>query len=99
MRRKLVWYVVMLILGLALLAVSCGGPTSAPAEEPVIEKPVIEEPAVEEPAAGVPMAIPHTLEGRDDCLVCHGEDAFKPFPTDHAGRTSDTCTGCHQAAE
>ncbi len=44
---------------------------------------------------GVP-PIPHTLEGRDDCLMCHAEGALKPFPADHAGRTSDTCRTCHQ---
>lgn len=114
MRKKLSWYVVgLLILGLVLLTVSCGGTATAPSveeepaieepavEEPVVEEPVVEEPAAEEPAAVASMAIPipHTLEGRGDCLVCHGEGKFKPFPVDHAGRTSDTCTGCHQAAE
>lgn len=44
---------------------------------------------------GVP-PIPHTLEGRDDCLMCHAEGGFKPFPADHDGRTSDTCRTCHQ---
>jgi hypothetical protein len=50
--------------------------------------------ADDEPVAGIPQ-IPHTLEGRDDCLQCHAADAFKPFPTEHAGRTNDTCQGCH----
>ncbi len=102
MKRKTIWYVVaVLLLGLALLAVSCGGGASAPAQEPAAEEPAAEEPAVEEPATPTtgPPAIPHTLEGRDDCLQCHAESAFKPFPTDHSGRTNDGCTTCHKSAE
>jgi nitrate/TMAO reductase-like tetraheme cytochrome c subunit len=50
-----------------------------------------------QPASAVP--IPHTLEGRRDrCLTCHGEDAFKPYPTDHVGRRTETCLLCHEAA-
>ncbi|MFH1651541.1 MAG: cytochrome c3 family protein [Chloroflexota bacterium] len=40
--------------------------------------------------------IPHTLEGRSDCLVCHNTSAIKPFPANHAGRTTETCRNCHQ---
>jgi hypothetical protein len=56
-------------------------PTPAPTAEPTS-------------AAGAP-AIPHSLEGRDDCLVCHGPNGVRPFPADHANRGNDTCTGCH----
>jgi hypothetical protein len=43
--------------------------------------------------------IPHTLDGRrDQCLVCHGEDGFKPYPADHVGRTTATCLLCHEVA-
>ncbi len=41
--------------------------------------------------------IPHVLEGRGDCLVCHNAGGIKPFPQDHAGRTSVTCQSCHQS--
>ena len=41
--------------------------------------------------------IPHTLEGRTDCLVCHNAGGIKPFPGDHAGRTSATCLNCHRS--
>ncbi len=41
--------------------------------------------------------IPHTLEGRTDCLVCHNAGGIKPFPEDHAGRTSATCLNCHRS--
>jgi hypothetical protein len=40
--------------------------------------------------------VPHTLEGRDDCLMCHdpaGE--VQPAPEDHEGRTNEECLGCH----
>src|SRR3990172_4936023 len=38
-----------------------------------------------------PPAVPHSLQGRDDCLVCHSAAGIKPFPKDHAGRTKETC--------
>jgi hypothetical protein len=40
--------------------------------------------------------IPHTLDGRDDCLVCHNLDGIKPFPADHEGRELDKCQVCHK---
>ncbi|MFC2004805.1 hypothetical protein ACFLUY_01120 [Chloroflexota bacterium] len=93
MKNKLTRYVVgVLILGLVLLAVSCGGTTSAPTEKPVTEEPAVEESA----AAGGSATMLHSLEGRDDCLMCHGESAAKPFPADHAGRANDTCLECHK---
>jgi hypothetical protein len=47
------------------------------------------------PIAKTPTPTPHPLEGRENCLTCHDTGAFKPFPDDHAGRTSNTCVGCH----
>ncbi len=41
--------------------------------------------------------IPHTLEGRTDCLLCHEAGGIKPSPEDHAGRSSDTCLNCHRS--
>ena len=61
-------------------------PTSAPAPAPT---------ATKAPATGIP-AIPHTLEGRADCLLCHKAGGLKPFPANHAGRTNDMCQGCHK---
>jgi nitrate/TMAO reductase-like tetraheme cytochrome c subunit len=55
-----------------------------------------EEQPSEAATAGGPPAVPHALEGRDDCLACHGENGFKPYPADHAGRPNETCLGCHQ---
>ena len=91
MKKNWAWLVAaMLILGLALLAVSCGGTTSAPAEEP----------AVEEPAAEGPLAITHPLDGRADCLMCHetGIAGAATIPADHSGRANETCTACHTPA-
>ena len=34
----------------------------------------------------------------NDCLSCHGESGVNPVPVDHAGRSNDTCTGCHSEA-
>ncbi|HIC88916.1 MAG TPA: hypothetical protein EYP04_05895 [Anaerolineae bacterium] len=42
--------------------------------------------------------IPHVLTGRENCLVCHGEGAVQPFPTDHVGKGNDTCLTCHALA-
>ena len=89
--RKYAWLMVVALLVLVPLLAACGGPiapepTTPPAEEPTTP-------------TGGPPAIPHTLEGRDDCLMCHGETGIKPFPADHAGRTNDTCTACHQPAD
>ena len=54
-------------------------------------------------AYGLPLlqipAVPHPLEGREDCLVCHDIGQVNPFPEDHAGRANDSCTMCHQVSE
>lgn len=43
--------------------------------------------------------IPHTLEGRTDCLTCHGPGELKPFPSNHAGRTNNVCGSCHKGSQ
>jgi hypothetical protein len=55
-------------------------------------------PAYGLPALQIPQ-IPHSTEGRDDCLACHGPGQLVPFPADHAGRTNEMCLACHQVAE
>lgn len=42
--------------------------------------------------------IPHTLDGRSNCLVCHSASGPIPYPQSHTGRTADTCLTCHQTA-
>ena len=44
-------------------------------------------------------AVPHPIEGREDCLICHDIGQIQPFPADHEGRANDTCLACHEAAE
>ncbi len=41
-------------------------------------------------------AIPHPLEGYEDCITCHNIGGMKPFPADHEGFTKETCTTCHK---
>lgn len=53
-------------------------PTATPTKEPVT------------PAG--PSLIPHTLEERSDCLLCHAASV----PEDHADRSSETCVLCHK---
>ncbi len=45
-----------------------------------------------------PPPIPHSLEGRDNCIVCHstGVGGAPKFPADHTGRTNEMCKACHQ---
>ncbi len=43
--------------------------------------------------------VPHPVEGREDCVLCHGTGAVKPFPEDHQDRDSESCTMCHGVGE
>ncbi len=45
------------------------------------------------------MVIPHPLEGREDCLMCHAEGGAIPYPPDHVGRLSSTCLVCHATTQ
>ncbi|MCL5256496.1 MAG: cytochrome c3 family protein [Chloroflexi bacterium] len=47
--------------------------------------------------AAVP-PIPHSLDGRSNCVSCHGEGGTLPMPADHQGRTNSTCQSCHLLA-
>lgn len=46
-----------------------------------------------------PVVMPHDLEGREQCLMCHsGAMPNIPGVTEtHEGRTNDTCVWCHTA--
>jgi cytochrome c5 len=48
-------------------------------------------------AAGAPPAIPHKVEGRGDCLVCHklGTADAPRVPDNHDGLAGDICQTCH----
>ena len=72
-----------MVLGLAALSVSCA----------LIEPPV---PALPVPTI-VPPVVPHSLDGRGDCRLCHatGVAGAPQFPADHSRRPSDVCISCH----
>jgi hypothetical protein len=51
--------------------------------------------ACHEEGAAAP-AVPHEVEGREECLMCHAVDSpVKPAPEDHEGRLEDQCLACH----
>ncbi len=41
---------------------------------------------------------PHTVDGRENCLLCHAVGGAKPVPASHAGRANETCRACHPVA-
>jgi len=47
-----------------------------------------------------PTVVPHTLENRGDCLVCHQEGigGATQVPGSHEGRISESCLVCHTPA-
>lgn len=74
------------MLGLAALSASCA---------------IIEPPNAPIPVATIaPPFIPHRLEGRGDCRLCHatGIGGAPQFPPDHSRRPSDVCLACHAPA-
>ena len=49
-----------------------------------------------------PKTIPHTVEGRDACLMCHTAGRMEPVPdvpANHEGRVDNDCMMCHSTAE
>ena len=68
---------------------------TAPAEGTSVAGSTGQEPAGGEATLGNLAVIPHPLEGREDCLLCHDLDAAVPFPPDHEGRPNNTCLVCH----
>ena len=53
------------------------------------------------PAPVAPPEVPHTLEGRSTCLVCHetGVGEATKIPTDHSGRSNEVCLSCHKSQQ
>jgi hypothetical protein len=45
--------------------------------------------------------IPHDIQGRGDCVSCHGDVGADPYPSWHAERGYDNgrCADCHRSAE
>ncbi len=50
-------------------------------------------------AASATPRVPHELQGREECLSCHGPKGLRPVPASHDGRGKDSCMGCHQTVE
>ncbi len=90
--KSALWLLLVAMLIIVPLLVACGGTTPAPTPTPPPPTPTPTP-----PPTGGPTAIPHTLEGRDDCLICHSSGDLA-VPADHAGRTNDTCATCHKGA-
>jgi len=51
--------------------------------------------------SGTPTAIPHDLQGRDQCTMCHGGamEGIKAAPANHKGIDNKNCTLCHSVAK
>jgi formate dehydrogenase gamma subunit len=45
-------------------------------------------------------AIPHEVEGRDDCFMCHDpEGEIQPSPSNHVDYINEQCTLCHKTEQ
>lgn len=43
--------------------------------------------------------IPHPLVGYENCVECHGHNGAVPYPLNHLGWPSSSCTQCHLPAD
>lgn len=50
------------------------------------------------PAAAFPL-IPHNVQGREDCVACHGVPGIAGIPPNHVNRPVELCLGCHKPEE
>ena len=75
-------------------------PTPTPASAPAATMTPAHStpPPTAPPSARVPPQIPLTLEGRDNCLMCHrtGVGKAPAVPANHVGRTIAMCRTCHK---
>ena len=113
--RKLAWLTIVAVVVLVPLLVACGAATTPPAEKttppaekttppaekttPPAEKQITPTENKTAPSTGGIPAVPHTLVGRDDCLLCHKTGTAGPaIPTSHASYTNALCQTCHKPA-
>ncbi|MBN1284014.1 MAG: NapC/NirT family cytochrome c [Anaerolineae bacterium] len=62
------------------------------------QSPESEPPAASPGETGSP-PVPHELEDREDCLLCHDPGGkVVPAPASHADYTNDICLTCHRAS-
>lgn len=64
----------------------------APAIRALVEPPKL-------PGSGEPRPVPHPIGPRTDCTRCHGAEAVRPYPADHANLDQSLCVLCHQPSE
>jgi hypothetical protein len=100
--KKLISLSIMVMIVISLLITACGGSTVTTTSSPTTTSSTVLQTTTTTTTlsttttanttvnTGTP-SIPHTLEGRSDCLSCHADNIL----ADHAGRTSAMCTGCH----
>ncbi|HZK67476.1 MAG TPA: hypothetical protein VFD42_08045 [Chloroflexota bacterium] len=94
----------------APLAAPTKAPAAAPSTAPTVAptKPAATAPAATAataPAAAAAPAIPHPLEGMDNCVSCHqaggagvATKGGTGMPANHSAFTITQCSGCHKAA-
>jgi len=49
----------------------------------------------ESPVVRSASAIPHPVDGRLNCSLCHGIKGVQPYPVKHAGWSIGSCMKCH----
>ncbi len=51
-------------------------------------------------ASGAPTAIPHDMEGKENCAMCHAEGVMgaAKMPDNHGDAVKGKCSVCHKAA-
>jgi cytochrome c-type protein NapB len=81
----------------ATVCQTCHQPASGVIPQPTAATAV---PTATAPVLGMAPAIPHDLQGRENCLACHDPDGnVKPASPDHKGRPATVCQSCHQPGE
>ena len=89
------------LIGICLLLVLLLTACTSPADEGSTPEPTSPvQPTGSPSPAGAP-AVPHSLEGRTDCLSCHEEGTMgaNQIPANHSGFSNAACLKCHQAPQ
>jgi mono/diheme cytochrome c family protein len=62
--------------------------------------PAVPPPEETREAGVMPPQVPHSIEEREDCRLCHetGTGGATQFPADHIDRSNEVCLVCHAAA-